>query len=157
MSETYSVVMTGKIADGFEMDQVKASVGGLFKLNNDQLNKMFSGKPVAIRRGLDKQQALKLRAVLTKAGALAVVKVMRPAGEAKSSTPKQAVAASPDVAPVATNNEQEAPAPEICCPRCGHQQPFATACSLCKMDLNLHIQRLRRKERARQARNQAAG
>ena len=162
MSEAYSVVMTGKIIEGFDLDQVKANVSRLFKLNGEQLEKMFSGKPVTIRRGIDKEQAVRLRSALTKAGALAAVKTVRPAAEKVAPASRSNIAANAAPAAARQPASEKEPAPDtrqqdICCPRCGHQQPFATSCGLCKMDLTLHIQRLRRKEQARAARRQAAG
>ena len=42
MAETYSVVMTGKLAEGMETEQVKAKVAKMFKLGETQLEKLFS-------------------------------------------------------------------------------------------------------------------
>ena len=177
MSETYSVVMTGRIADGMELGQVKANVAKLFKLGDEQLEKLFSGKPVAVRRGVDRQQADKICAALTKAGAVAAVKSNRPlapveapaAVQAKPSEQAEPAAkAEPAVKPVpattaATAASDEAVAPseeglpaELDCPRCGHHQPLAKACSLCKMDLTLHLQRVKRREQVRALRRQAS-
>lgn len=186
MAETYSVVMTGKLAEGMAQEQVRANVGKLFKLGEEQLDKLFSGKPVAVRRNLDEQKAEKLCAALTKAGAIARVKSSRPLSTAKPATTKKAstakaeeasrpqVAAAAKTKPAAAKTESapakqaapKTPAPakpsakanpgEIECPRCGHQQAYATACSLCKMDLTLHLQRLERKERIRAFRKKAS-
>lgn len=141
MSASYSVAVTGKIVDGFELAQVKASVSKLFKLNGEQVEKIFSGKPVVIRRAVEKEQAVKLRSALVKVGALAVVK--EAATQTVAEKPQQTVTAAPAAV------VKEGFRPDIHCPRCGHQQSFVTACGLCKMDLTLHIQRLKRKERAR--------
>lgn len=81
MSETYSVIMTGTIADGFELEQVRASVSKLFKLTPQQLDKLFSGRPVAVRRNVDKTLALKLGSALTRAGALTEIKNSVPPGD----------------------------------------------------------------------------
>jgi hypothetical protein len=154
MSETYTVVVTGKIMDGFQIDQVKVNLSQLFKLNDEHLDKIFSGKPVAIRRGVDKQQALKLRLALSKAGAIAVLK-SSPAA-APTAGHAQDAADTETASPVSSDNKDM---PGLCCPRCGHQQVFTRSCGLCKMDLNLHIRRLQRKEQARAFRrsSQAAG
>ena len=74
MSESYSVILSGELVAGFERAQVKGSVAKLFKLNEQQLAKIFCGKPIALQRGISKEQAIKLQSVLVKAGALAVVK-----------------------------------------------------------------------------------
>ena len=146
MSETDSVVVTGKAIEGFSEQQMKAGVGKLFKLSAEQLEKVFSGKPVALRRGIEKEQALKICAALTKVGAVAAVKVSRPpAAKTQAIEPAK-------VKPTAVANV----GPDICCPRCGHEQPFVTACGLCKMDLALHIQRLKRKQQAREFRQKSS-
>lgn len=81
MSETYSVVLTGKLLNGESLNDVKTSVGSAFKLSVAQLDKLFSGKPVALKRGLDKKQAVKLSTRLQQLGAHAVIKssVAKPA------------------------------------------------------------------------------
>lgn len=174
MSELFSVVMTGKIADGRNRDEVKASVAKLFKLNSAQLEKMFSGKPVAVRRDIDRLQADKICAALLQAGAEAKVKARvatatkpQAAPAPKAAASKPAAVAKPAAAPKPGAAAKAKPAAKpaaparaadqgtIECPRCGHEQPFTTQCGLCKMDLTLHIQRLEKREKARQVRRQA--
>lgn len=177
MSESYSVVMTGKVADGQDLDQVKANVGKLFRIGEDQLKRMFSGKPVAVRKGISLDQADKICAALLKAGAEAKVRSenkLKSAAKPQSTKPSavpQPVAEPEQSAPVAVAEAPAAPrtkpeavkpavagdfTPDLECPRCGHEQAFTTQCGLCKMDLTLHIQRLRRREKARAVRREAA-
>ena len=91
MEASYNVVVTGKVVDGFDLAQVKANFRELFKLDQQQVDKLLVGKPVAIRRGVNKQQALKLRNSLLKAGAITVVKVAAEPAAKPSASP----AASP--------------------------------------------------------------
>lgn len=173
MSDSYSVVMTGKVAEGKELEQVKANVGKLFRIGEAQLNRMFAGKPVAVRKGISLEQADKICAALMKAGAEARVRSedkVRSAQGAKQAAPVQAVATNnpPTQAPAEPGPKAAKPTavaaksaggdftPDLECPRCGHEQAFTTQCGLCKMDLTLHIQRLRRKEKARAFRREAA-
>ena len=144
-SETYSVIVTGQIAEGFELAQVKANMGKLFKLAEAQVDKLFAGKPVALRRGMDKDTAVKMAATIKKVGAVVSVKVAKAA-------PVKATAKQSDVSSQAAGFT-----PDICCPRCGHEQKYATACSACHTDLQLHIMRLKRKEKIRDFRRQNAG
>lgn len=167
MAETYSVVVTGDILDGFDLGQVKANVGKLFKLSDEKIEKLFAGKPVAIQRGVDKEKAIKVRSALTKAGAASVVKLNKSI-KAKAET-EQAKVAQPSAIkkPIRAASVAQKPAEKVSepvkavktaeqpttsdggenieCPRCGHDQPFVTACGKCKMNLSLHIQRLQRK------------
>lgn len=156
MSETYTVIMMGKVADGQVMDEVKARVAKMFKLDGAQLDKMFSGKAVAVRRGVDRQQADKICAALLNAGAVAKVKADIPAAdqqaqELQASPQPESLSREPESAPepAAVSTDTEDFTPDIECPRCGHEQAFTTQCGLCKMDLTLHIKRLQRKERVR--------
>lgn len=141
-SETYSVIVTGKIAEGFELNQVKANVGRLFKLGDAQIEKLFCGKPVALQRGLEKQQALKMRVNLMKAGAVVSVKVAR-AAAAKSAA--------------STTSAKTNFSPDIECPRCGHEQAYVEKCGVCSTDLQLHLLRLKRKEKIRDFRRKNVG
>ena len=141
MSQTYSVIFSGEIVAGYDLEQVKKNIGQVFKLNPERVEKLFSGKPVAIKRGIDQQQANKFQNVMAKAGAVSVIR--QEAGEQTAAEP--------------SNDSGMA---RITCPRCAHEQAFATACQLCKMDLSLHIQRVKRREqmrRFRQNQQQAAG
>lgn len=156
MSETFSVVVTGKIADGFAVADAKAQVSKLFKLSPEKLEKLFSGKPVAIRRGIDKPQAMKLRAALAKTGIIAVIKASRPEQNPTAVKPEApAEQAAPDISAAASGPAAPPKQQTIVCPRCGHDQDFSHACAMCKMDLSLHINRLQRKERARINREKA--
>jgi hypothetical protein len=150
-AELYSVIVSGKISEGFELSQVKANVGTLFKLDERGVQKLFSGKPVAIRRGIEKIDALKLSAALTRKGLITVIRVVRPvANEVASNTAFSEKGIKAKAKPV------DSFTPDINCPRCGHEQPFVNSCSLCKMELTLHIQRLKRKQQIKHFRQQAS-
>ncbi len=184
MADTYSVVLTGKLAEGRTLEQVKANVGKLFKLETAQIDKLLCGKPMGVRRGISREQADKICKALTKAGAVAAVKADRPLAQAETGSASSANKAAParrkpaqagqakaktapadaDAAQPAPRREAEAAAtggesftPDLECPRCGHQQAFAKACKQCKMDLTLHIQRLKRREKVRANRRKATG
>lgn len=136
MSEKFSVVLTGKLADGFELSQVKDNIAGMFKLAPEKVDRLFGGKPVALKRGVDKAQAMKLRNALARAGALGVIKADAAVAAAAPTQVKKAMA-------------------DVTCPRCGHEQPHATSCGHCKMDLSLHLQRIKRRAKIIANRHQA--
>lgn len=168
MSETYSVVMTGEIAEGVALEQAKANVGSLFKLGDGQLQKLFSGKPVAVRRGITRPQADKICKALSKAGVIAKVTSSRPVTAKVAATHPASVSKATGTSgsnrvdkaaasgKVVVRPVPEVSKPDLDCPRCGHHQTFATVCSLCKMDLTLHIQRVEKKALARANRLRAA-
>lgn len=171
MSGAYSVVVNGQVAEGFDLNEVKKTVAAQFKLNDAQIEKVFSGKPISIRRGLEKESALKLRDALTKAGAVAVVKrapiqpvkasVAEKLPTEKQATPTEQMPPPSNTIPskkptLTTGDNTDLPASpaEVTCPRCGHTQSLAQACSRCKMDFALHLKRLARKEKLREFRLQ---
>jgi hypothetical protein len=147
MSEKFSVVLTGKLADGFELPRVKINIAQVFKLAPEKVEKLFSGKPVALKRGVDKAQAMKLRNALARAGALGVIKA-EVSPQVTVETPEvEAPAAKLEASPAIVEAD-------VSCPRCGHEQPHANSCSLCKMDLSLHLLRIKRREQMMANRHQ---
>ena len=70
MSEQYDVYFRGDIAPGHKMGEVRQRLQALFKLDDERTAKLFLGRPLPIRRDLDKSSAEQYRATLLKAGAL---------------------------------------------------------------------------------------
>ena len=93
MDERYDILFAGGIADGFDPVEVRENVAKLFKANEQTLAKLFSGKPQMIKRGIDKQAAIKYKAAMQKAGAVALVRTHKPAESGKT-----AVAPAPQAA-----------------------------------------------------------
>ena len=90
MSEQYDVYFRGDIAPGHQMVEVRQRLQALFKLDDERAAKLFSGRPLAIRRELDKGGAEQYRDSLLKAGALV---------ELRSAASGEVLAASSPVAP----------------------------------------------------------
>lgn len=70
---SYAVIFAGRASPGEAIEQVKSRVASLLKLRPDQLATLFSGKRVAIRRGLSLAQAQKLKILFERTGALCVI------------------------------------------------------------------------------------
>ncbi len=92
MNETYDVYFSGVCLKTADPDEVKKKVGAMFKLEGKKLEKLFSGNPVPIKRGLDMDQAVKYRVAFRDAGALVDIV---PEGQ-PAPTPKPAPAAKPE-------------------------------------------------------------
>lgn len=71
--KTYKVIFSGAIAPGAEPEKVKRNVAALFKVPPERIVPLFSGKPVVLKKNLDKATALKYIVALKRAGALARV------------------------------------------------------------------------------------
>lgn len=65
----FDVVFRGHLAAGADEADVKAALARLFKSTPAQIERLFSGKRVVIKKNLDREQADKYREVLRNAGA----------------------------------------------------------------------------------------
>ncbi|WP_193161484.1 hypothetical protein [Microbulbifer hainanensis] len=75
MSEpTFSLIFRGDLVPGYTAADVKANLARLFKAGPETIEKLFSGRPLAIKKGLQKSQAEQLQATLAKMGAQSALK-----------------------------------------------------------------------------------
>jgi len=70
---SYAIVFTGEINDAMSKDAVVSNLAALFKQDQQFIEKLFSGKQVVIKRGLDQQSANKYLAAISQAGAIAKI------------------------------------------------------------------------------------
>jgi len=70
----YDVIFSGAIADGLDIAVVKGRVAKLFKTDASQVERLFSGNTVVIKRQTDEQTARKYHAAMRQAGALCRVR-----------------------------------------------------------------------------------
>lgn len=94
----FEVVFQGKVASGANPDEVKTKMGELFKANDAQLARLFSGQRVVIKSGLDELTAAKYRMALEKVGALCEILPVQTAA-APAHSPSQPSPQSPSMAP----------------------------------------------------------
>ncbi|MBY6212568.1 hypothetical protein KUV95_13505 [Microbulbifer agarilyticus] len=71
---TYSVIFRGDLEPGYTAADVKANMARLFKAGPETVDKLFSGRPLAIKKGLNLAQAEQLQATLARQGAQSSVK-----------------------------------------------------------------------------------
>jgi hypothetical protein len=90
--ESYDVYFSGVLIKGSDPETVKRKVGAIFKLEGERLDRLFSGKPVPIKRGIDMDRAIKYRVAFRDAGGLVDIV---PAGQ-PAPTPKPPPAERPE-------------------------------------------------------------
>lgn len=108
MSEnSFAIAFSGELVEGADPAQVRKNLAQLFKTSPDQVEKLFSGKRVALKKDLDQQTALKYQAVLKKAGAVTVVvnTAVPAAAKAEQSTTQPQPAAAPKAPAAAAKGE----------------------------------------------------
>lgn len=74
----FHVVFHGELTGELPADAVKRNLAGLFRLSEERVEALFSGRPVVIKRGVDQATARKFESALRKAGAACE---LRPAGD----------------------------------------------------------------------------
>ncbi|MFT6220946.1 MAG: hypothetical protein ACJA0C_000343 [Candidatus Endobugula sp.] len=76
MSEnTFDIVFTGDIAGGADIIEVKAKAAQLFRLDDDKLTVLFSGKRTMLKKSIDDEAAQKYQKILNGIGMITVVQV----------------------------------------------------------------------------------
>ena len=65
---TYAVLFSGELRKGVNLQQAQQGVAALFKVDTTKIERLFQPVWVSIRKGLEKESALKYRQALAKAG-----------------------------------------------------------------------------------------
>ncbi len=100
MAEFFNVVFAGEIARGADPAAVRANIGRLFKASDAMLEKLFSGQRIAVKKAVDQATAMKYRAVMKQAGAVAVIEEADAQGRPLAAASPAAVAPPAPPAPV---------------------------------------------------------
>ena len=143
----YKLLFRGKLLAGRDEREVRQQLGGLLKLDQQGLAQLFSGRLITLKRGLLQGEASKYQQLLENVGAEVL---LQPDSEAVPPIAEQR--ATGPIKSGVSNRPEPPSAEDLTCPRCAHSQSPAQHCAHCKMDLRLHIMRLQRKAKARQAR-----
>ena len=94
---SHSIVFTGKIREGATLEDTRRQLAEMFRISDPAvLDRVFSGKPVLLRKGLDEHEARKQEMILLMAGAVCEVRA--------------APAATPVTAPSPPAQAESAPA-----------------------------------------------
>lgn len=70
MSDLYDVVFEGRIDPGKKLERVKSRLRSSLQVDEEQLERLFSGESITIRKGVDLDTAEKYKKVFLRAGAL---------------------------------------------------------------------------------------
>ena len=70
----YSVIFTGTIEPGRDLDEVKRAVASRFKLPAEQVDKLFASPGIAVKQDLDEEAARKLQRAFAAVGVVVEVR-----------------------------------------------------------------------------------
>jgi hypothetical protein len=121
MSQLYDIYFSAQLIDDFDEATVRKNIAQLFKANETALEKLFSGKPQLIKGAVDKAAAIKYKAAMQKAGAVARI---REHPQKSTAAPKPAAKPAPTPA-TGTPLEDELPSSSDITPESAAAKPAA--------------------------------
>jgi hypothetical protein len=66
----YKIIFNGQIIEGNDIEDVKGRIADHFKIGEDKIKRLFSGRPVLVRRNVDFINARRYQSIFQKAGAI---------------------------------------------------------------------------------------
>lgn len=90
MATRYNVVFEGKILPGRELAQVKKELAAAMKMDAETVERLFSGRPVVLRRGVDAAAGEKFQKSFRAAGAVCALRPLEEEGRPAGGTPEGA-------------------------------------------------------------------
>jgi pyruvate/2-oxoglutarate dehydrogenase complex dihydrolipoamide acyltransferase (E2) component len=105
MEPLYDIYFTGQLIADIDATQAQKNLAVLFKTTPEKVAHIFSGKPHALKRGIDKAGALKYKAALHKAGMMVAFKAHQASNEktpAAAETKPETSSTQAEAAPVQT-------------------------------------------------------
>jgi hypothetical protein len=137
MSEQYNVIFRGALLDGYDLASVQAAFSKVFRMDNSQVEKYFTGQPRILRKKVDHQTAYKFKVALAKFGASVELQRLAPESapeiEELSLVPIEGEEASQ---PVDAIKHESATGSTVdtslfSCPKCQTEQNKRVACINC--------------------------
>lgn len=151
METAYQIVFFGETLPGRDAEAARRELAAMFKLDPDRTLRVFSGKRVVLKKGLNPERAMQYRQRFEAMGLrvrLEAVPVavpvdvpaglppaplrVRPAGRGTAHSSLQADTGGQAEVPPAVPS---AAADEVVCPQCGELQPRRTLCRACAIDM----------------------
>ena len=86
--QEFDIIFRGDIVFGHQLADVKVRLQQLFKADSAKIEALFSGRPVPLKRGLDRASAEKYEEALSKAGAQVDI---APSGATRPAPPEQTI------------------------------------------------------------------
>ncbi|MDY7030602.1 MAG: hypothetical protein SVY10_01670 [Thermodesulfobacteriota bacterium] len=117
----YRVVFRGETFQGHNVEDVKRRFASIFKLDGGEIGRLFSGRPVVVKNGVDHQTAIRYKSAIEQAGGVCKI------GTVRNRMMKYASG---------TIDEKITPSPMshsqiLTCPKCGFEQPETDECIKC--------------------------
>ncbi len=116
--DRFNVVFRGEFLLGYDIDEAKDKLAGIFKLNERKLDALFAGEPITVSKGVNE---IKGQQIVDAAARCGVVFELEPAGETTA----------PSTEPQSGGAPQTGASQDVQCPQCGTRQGRAATCIKC--------------------------
>jgi hypothetical protein len=126
--QLYRVVFEGEILEGSQVQEVKRALAKLYNTTEDQVERFFSGKRLAVKKDVDYETAMKYVKAFERAGALCRVE------ELETHTGLEQ--------PLMLEKETEKPSDDfMVCPKCQFEQAPSEECLRCGIIISKYSER----------------
>jgi len=124
--ERYRITYQGKVAQGRNVAEVQRNLRSLFKLSDQKVEKLFSGKAFVVAKNVDYDSAMRYKMAFETAGA--ACRVEEVGSELEMEPPSETV-------------QQK-----ITCPKCGFEQEKTEECRRCGIIISKYLKNLENEE-----------
>jgi hypothetical protein len=136
--QLYRVVFEGEILEGSQVQEVKRALAKLYNRSEDQIERFFSGKRLAVKKDVDYETAMKCVKAFERAGAVCRVEELEPHAGLEQ--------------PLILEKETEKPSQQddgMVCPKCQFAQASAEECVRCGIIISKYSERFHAPESER--------
>ncbi len=116
--DRYNVVFRGEFLLGYDIDEAKDKLAGIFKLSERKLDALFAGEPITVSKGVNEIKGKQIVAAAARCG---VVFELEPTGDTTA----------PSSAPQPGRPPEVNAGNDVQCPQCGTRQGRAATCLQC--------------------------
>jgi len=128
--QLYRVVFEGEILEGSQVQEVKRALAKLYNSGEDQIERFFSGKRLAVKKDVDYETAMKYVKAFERAGAVCRVEELEPHAGLEQ--------------PLMLEKEAEKTSQQddvIVCPKCQFEQEHSEECIRCGIIISKYSER----------------
>ncbi len=91
--QRFDLTYSGLIAPGADPEQTRQRLAAVFKLDAQGVERLFTGRPVTVKRDVDEATATRFKKVFAQAGAVLTIAALQPAEVADAADPAPAAEA----------------------------------------------------------------
>jgi glutaredoxin len=136
--QLYRVVFEGEILEGSQVQEVKRALAKLYNRREDQIERFFSGKRLAVKKDVDYETAMKYVKAFERAGAVCRVEELEPHAGLEQ--------------PLMLEKETDKPSQQddgMVCPKCQFEQALSEECVRCGIIISKYSERFNAPESMR--------